>query len=106
VCWDQGAVAGSEDCLDDKGEHDLIANVFDFVDKKRNDIASNDARHITRNLRDSDLNRFVGVHIESCLRCQYRDGLPDYAGDREDDHLYCEFFKHCKEMVRQICGFF
>jgi len=42
VCWDQGGVAGGEDCLDDTGEHDLVSDVFDFVDKRGNDTASND----------------------------------------------------------------
>lgn len=52
-----------------------------------------------KNLSDSNLNGLVRVHIQSCLRSQCRDGLPDYAGDEQNDKMYCEFFEHCKEMI-------
>jgi hypothetical protein len=54
---------------------------------------------LARNLSDSNLNGLVGVHIQSCLRSQCRNGLPDYAGDEQNDKMYCEFFEHRKEMV-------
>lgn len=94
-------VAGGESTLHQQGKDDLIANVLDLVDKRWYNPATQYAGHSGRNHDHSNLNRIVRESVQGDLRCKRYDGLPDHAGDKQDDQVHSELAEHGEQLERE-----
>jgi hypothetical protein len=67
VVGNDRGVAGCEDGLDYEGKDDLMADMLDLVDERRQDPSAYNTGHIPRDLSDPDLDGVISVYVKCCL---------------------------------------
>lgn len=79
MVWDNGCVAGGENCLDDESEDDLITDVLDFVDKRGYNLSSNDPRQANKIQISIHLSRCGMKIVERFVKNGWKASKEDYT---------------------------
>lgn len=101
VGGNNSGITGGKCTLHDEGEDNLVPDVLDLVHKGRDNPTTQDSRHCGGDHGDSDLDWIIREGVQSDLRGECHDSLPDHARDEQDDQVHGKLPEHGEELERE-----
>lgn len=101
VGGNNGGITGGKCTLHDEGEDNLVPDMLDLVDEGRNDPTAEDSRHCGGDHGDSDLDWIIREGVQSDLRGECDDSLPNHTRDEQDDQVHGKLPEHGEQLERE-----